>query len=141
VEEFPNTGDEHAATEPLDEGVVAHQLGVETDRVGRDAVVVGIVGFRETVPDWELQVDDVVADGNRVMLRATVRGTPQRPWGTLVPTGRSFGAAAFFGFRVEDGRMAEQWNPVNLAGIGRQLELIPPTPRTLVAMARHRLVG
>jgi predicted ester cyclase len=141
VEEFLNTGDESVATELLDESVVAHQLGVEVDRVGRDTVVEGILGFREAVPDWELQVEDVVADGDRVMLRITTRGTPERPWGKLVPTGKSFEAAAFFAFRVDDGRIVEQWNLVNLAGIGRQLGLMPPTPRALVAMARHRLFG
>nr|WP_245902751.1 ester cyclase [Salinigranum rubrum] len=61
--------------------------------------------------------------------------------GKLVPTGKSFEASGFFAFRVEDGRIAEQWNLVNLAGIGRQLGLMPPTPRALVAMARHRLFG
>lgn len=141
VEEFLNTGDVAVAEEVLAEDLVAHQLGVETDRVGRDAVVEGILGFRDAVPDWHLDVEDSVADGDRVMLRITARGTPQKAWGKLVPTGKSFEAAGFFAFRVESGRITEQWNLVNLAGIGRQLGLMPPTPRALVAMARHRLFG
>jgi steroid delta-isomerase-like uncharacterized protein len=141
VEEFLNTGDVDVAEAVLAEEVVAHQLGVEVDREGRNAVVERIRAFREAVPDWHLDVEDVVAADDRVMLRVTARGTPQKPWGKLVPTGRSFEAAGFFAFRVEDGRIAEQWNLVNLAGIGRQLGLMPPTPRALVAMARHRLLG
>jgi steroid delta-isomerase-like uncharacterized protein len=141
VEGFLNTGDVAVAEEVLDEDVVAHQLGVEVDRTGRDAVVEQILAFRNAVPDWHLDVEDVVADDDRVMLRVTARGTPERPWGKLVPTGRSFEAAAFFAFRAEGGRIVEQWNLVNLAGVGRQLGLMPPTPRALVAIVRHRLLG
>jgi steroid delta-isomerase-like uncharacterized protein len=141
VEGFLNTGDVAVAEAVLDEDVVAHQLGVEIDRVGRDTVVEQMLAFRGAVPDWHLDVEDVVADGDRVILRVTARGTPEKPWGKLVPTGRSFEAAAFFAFRVEEGRIVEQWNLVNLAGIGRQLGLMPPTPRALVAMIRHRLLG
>jgi steroid delta-isomerase-like uncharacterized protein len=141
VEEFLNTGDRAVAEELLHEDVVAHQLGVDVDRVGRDALVEQIVGFREAVPDWTLDVEESVADGGMVMLRITARGTPERPWGKLVPTGKSFDVAAFFAFSVRDGRIVEQWNLVSLAGIGRQLGLMPPTPRALVAMLRHRLFG
>lgn len=141
VEEFLNTGDVAVAEEVLAEDLVAHQLGVETDRVGRDAVVEQILGFRDAVPDWHLDVEDSVSEDDRVMLRVTATGTPRKPWGKLVPTGKSFEAAAFFAFRVEDGEIVEQWNLVNLAGIGRQLGLMPPTPRALAAMARHRLFG
>lgn len=141
VEEFLNTGDRNVAEEVLDEDLVAHQLGVEVDRVGREAVIDQMLGFRRAVPDWTLEIEDVVADADTVMLRVTARGTPQRPWGKLVPTGKSFEAAAFFAFRVEDDRIVEQWNLVNLASIGKQLGLMPPTPRALVAMLRYRLLG
>ena len=139
VEEFLNTGDESVAEAILYEDLVAHQLGVEADRVGREAVVGQILAFREAVPDWHLTVEDSVAEDDTVMLRVTARGTPQNPWGNLVPTGKSFEAAAFFAFRVSEGRIVEQWNLVNLAGIGRQLGLMPPTPRALAAMVRHRI--
>ena len=141
VEAFLNTGDERVATELLAESVVTHQLGVDSELVDRDALVEQMLGFREAVPDWHLTVEDSVAEGDRAMLRITASGTPQKPWGKLVPTGRSFEAAGFFAFRVVDGKIVEQWNLVNLAGIGRQLGLMPPTPRALVAMARHRLFG
>jgi steroid delta-isomerase-like uncharacterized protein len=139
VEGFLNTGDESVAEAVLHEDVVAHQLGVEADRVGREAVVEQILAFREAVPDWHLTVEDSVTGDERVMLRVTARGTPQRAWGNLVPTGKSFEAAAFFAFRVSEGKIVEQWNLVNLAGIGRQLGLMPPTPRALAAMVRHRI--
>jgi steroid delta-isomerase-like uncharacterized protein len=141
VEEFLNTGDAAVAEELLHEDVVAHQLGVGADRVGRDVLIEQMLGFREAVPDWTLDIEESVADGEMVMLRVTARGTPERPWGKLVPTGKSFDVAAFFAFRVADGRIVEQWNLVNLAGIGRQLGLMPPTPRALLSMARHRLLG
>jgi predicted ester cyclase len=141
VEEFLNTGDGAVAEDVLAEGVVAHQLGVETDHVGRDAVVDQALAFRNAVPDWRLAVDDVVAADDRVMLRATARGTPERPWGRMVPTGKSFEVAAFFAFRVSEGRIVEQWNLANAMGIGTQFGLMPPTPRALAAMLKHKLGG
>lgn len=141
VEDFLNTGDAAVATELVDENVVTHQLGAERDLRGRDALVTQMLGFRRAVPDWQLDIEDVVAQDDRVMLRATTRGTPQHAWGKVVPTGESFEAAAFFAFRIRDEKIVEQWNLVNLAGVGRQLGLLPPTPRGLVAIARHRLFG
>jgi hypothetical protein len=51
IEEFLNTGDVAVAEEVLAEDLVTHQLGVETDRAGRDAVVEQMLGFRDAVPD------------------------------------------------------------------------------------------
>ncbi|MCO8268171.1 ester cyclase [Haloferax prahovense] len=139
VEEFVNEGDATAAEELVHEDVVTHQLGVDADRVGRDALVDQILGFRGAVPDWHLAVEDVVGEGDRVMMRLTARGTPQEPWGNLVPTGKSFEQPAFFVFHLEDGRIVEQWNLVNLMGIARQLGLLPPGPRVIAKVAAHRI--
>ncbi|AFK20429.1 ester cyclase [Haloferax mediterranei ATCC 33500] len=139
VEEFANTGDETVAVAVLHEDVLTHQLGIGEDRMGRDALVEQILSFREAVPDWHLTVEDVTAQDDRVMFRLTARGTPKKAWRNLVPTGRSFEADAFFAFRVEDGRIVEQWNLVNLMGISRQLGMMPPTPRAIAKMISHRL--
>ena len=139
VEEFVNRGDAAVAEEILHDDIVTHQLGVDETRVGRDKLVRQILGFRESVPDWHLTVDDAVGQGDRVMVRLTVRGTPERAWGNLIPTGKSFETSAFFAFRIDDGRIAEQWNLVNLMGLTRQLGLMPPGPRVAVKMLSHRL--
>ncbi|ELZ94167.1 hypothetical protein C440_11118 [Haloferax mucosum ATCC BAA-1512] len=139
IEEFANTGDETVAEAVLHEDVLTHQLGAGVDRVGRESLVAQILGFREAVPDWHLTIEDAVGQDDRVMCRLTARGTPQKAWGNLVPTGRSFEADAFFVFRIEDGRIVEQWNLVNLMGIVRQLGLLPPGPRVIAKLAAHRL--
>lgn len=141
VEGYLDTGDEAVGRELLAENVLTHQLGVGVDRVGREAILTQMAGFRNAVPDWSLRVEDVVAEDDRVMLRVRTTGRPRRAWGRLVPTGRSFEVAGFFAFRVEDARIVEQWTLVNLAGIGRQLGLMPPTPRGFLAVVRHRLLG
>ncbi|WP_411963855.1 ester cyclase [Haloferax sp. YSMS24] len=139
IEEFVNEGDATVAEEILHDDVVTHQLGVGEVRMGRDELVRQILGFRKAVPDWHLSIEDAVGQGDRVMLRLQVSGTPERAWGNLVPTGKSFETSAFFAFRIEDGNIAEQWNLVNLLGLTRQLGLMPPGPRVALKMLSHRV--
>ena len=139
VEGFINTGDRAVAADTLHTDVVSHQLGVDEVREGRDPLVAQLLAFRDAVPNWQLTIEDTIAQDDRVMFRITARGTPQKAWGNLVPTGKSFEQSAFFVFRVEDGRIVEQWNLVNLMGIARDLGMMPPGPRVVAKMLAHRI--
>jgi len=82
--------------------VIGHGPGIDDRVEGIDAVV----DFSEYVyaiyDDYRLTVDDVIAAGNRVVVRATVTALHK-------PTGRR---VRFFGqttYRLDDGRIAEYW--------------------------------
>ena len=60
-------------------------------------------------PDLRFAIDDLVAEGDRVVIRWTLRGTNTGPMFGRPPSGRSVELAAVVIFRIADGRIAERW--------------------------------
>ncbi len=65
-------------------------------------------------PDLRFTIDDLLAEGDRVVIRWTLCGTNTRPMLGRPPTGRPVELAAVVIFRIDDGRLAERgagWKP------------------------------
>ncbi len=124
--------------------LVVHGLGAGVDR-NREEFVEFHRGLLDAVPDLEHVVEDVVVEGDRVVAYATVRGTPERQYGALAPTGESFDSIAFQKYRIEDGRIAEVWVLPNAMGMLRQLGVFPDSPgkvlRLMLGALKGRLLG
>jgi steroid delta-isomerase-like uncharacterized protein len=60
-------------------------------------------------PDLRFTIDDLVAEGDRVTIRWTLRGTNTGPMLGRPPTGQPVELAAIVIFRIEDGKIAERW--------------------------------
>jgi steroid delta-isomerase-like uncharacterized protein len=74
-------------------------------------------------------LEDVVAEGDRVVVRWTGHGTHSGEFMGIPPTGQSFSIAGIDVIRFEDGRMAEHWHVVDQLALMQQLGLIPaPEP-------------
>ena len=124
--------------------LVVHGLGAGVDRT-REEFAEFPAGLLDAVPDLELAVDDVVVEGDRAVAYVTVRGTPEKQYGALAPTGESFDSVAFQKYRIEDGRIAEVWVLPNAMGMLRQLGIFPDSPgkvlRLLFGALKGRLLG
>lgn len=88
----------------------------------------GIDGMKELMEivatgfsDFQGIVEDVVAEGNRVVMRLCERGVHTGDFLGLPATGRSFQYSSIHIFRIENGRIAEHWNELDTAGLKRQL--------------------
>ncbi|HXK17809.1 MAG TPA: ester cyclase [Polyangiaceae bacterium] len=80
-------------------------------------------------PDHRISLDDVIAEGNQVVCRTTMRGTHTGPlefvrWPTPA-TGRSLTLKAIHIFRVEHDKIVEHWAEQDLAALMRQLGATP----------------
>jgi len=95
------------------------------DPPGTPGGVAGAVGrwrmFRTAFPDLSISLDDVVAQGDRVATRFTVRGTHQGPLLELAPTGRAITLTGIDINRLVDGRIAERWAGMDMLGLQQQL--------------------
>jgi steroid delta-isomerase-like uncharacterized protein len=60
-------------------------------------------------PDLRFTIDDLIAEGDRVTIRWTLRGTNTGPMLGRPPTGQPVELAAIVIFRVADGMIAERW--------------------------------
>ncbi|MGA2121598.1 MAG: ester cyclase [Methanoregula sp.] len=70
-------------------------------------------------------IDDIMADGDRVIARFTARGTHNGEFMGVPPTGKAITLTAIEIFRIKDGKIAELWGEVNLMGLMQQLGMLP----------------
>ncbi len=63
--------------------------------------------FRDSFPDFRMDVHDVIAEGDKVVGHFKCSGTHEGEWRGRPPTGRRFEAIdEIYIFRVEDGRLS-----------------------------------
>jgi predicted ester cyclase len=65
--------------------------------------------LQEAFPDNYLQVEDIFAEGDKVAVRATWKGTHLGQYRGHAPTGRSFTQQQMHVFRIANGRWLEHW--------------------------------
>jgi predicted ester cyclase len=89
-----------------------------------------ITGLREAFPDLHFTIEDLIAEGDRVVFRSTIRGTHRGAFQGIPPTGRRVTVGLIDIVRVEDGRFVEHWGGPDLFDLLRQLgaTVSPPTP-------------
>ena len=83
------------------------------------------VMFRSAFPDVWVDVDNIVAEDDKVGCRWHSGGTHQGELFGIPPTGKSVDITATVFYRVEDGRLAEGWINRDDVGLMRQLGVIP----------------
>jgi predicted ester cyclase len=89
-----------------------------------------IVEIRAAFPDAQVTVEDLVAEGDRVVNRVTIRGTQtgelnEPPVGRLSPTGRQITYTAIAINRFAGGKSVEVWSVGDDLGFWQQLGVIP----------------
>lgn len=96
----------------------------EGDTQGLESVVEHTGAFLSGFPDLETKVEDVIAEGDLVVLRATLRGTHSGDFGGIAPTGRRIEVADVDIFRVRDGKIVEIWAGPDRFAMMQQLGLL-----------------
>ena len=84
---------------------------------GRDGLRAELLTWAAAFPDLEIGVDDVVAEGDRVAVRMHLRGTHTGTFAGVPASGRRFDVRSTDVVRVVDGRIAEAWPLLDLAGL------------------------
>jgi predicted ester cyclase len=76
----------------------------------------GIEGAREAIsnhkksfPDWSEEVVDIIAEGDKVVTRFRNNGTHEGEFAGIAPTGREVEIFEAAIYRIENGKIAEQW--------------------------------
>ena len=103
---------------------IMHGPGVTWVELGYLSVKHTVSEVRTAFPDFALSVEDVMAEGEKVMTRYTWSGTQQGPLWTIAPTGKQATVTGIVVSRVVDGKIAEEWGIVDMLGLMRQLGVI-----------------
>jgi predicted ester cyclase len=69
----------------------------------------GVIAYRAAFPDLVTSVEDVVAEGDRVVVRGTDRGTHQGDFMGRAASGRLVTTTWIEIFRMESGKAVEGW--------------------------------
>jgi steroid delta-isomerase-like uncharacterized protein len=75
--------------------------------------------------DVHVTVEDIIAEGDKVVVRWRNHGTHVGEFLGIPPTGKQFSVEGINVYRVQDGRLAEGWNVVDVFGQLLQLGVIP----------------
>ena len=124
VEDVWNKGDFRLADRMFTSGAVLHFRGHSfplTAEVGLQTVK----NWRNAFPDFHFTLEDMIVEGNKVVLRIPFTGTHQgRFWG-VEPTGRKVNVTEILIIRIEDDKIAEMWEDFDEYGMRIQLGLLP----------------
>ena len=77
--------------------------------------------FSAAFPDAYHAIDDVIAEGDRVVLRTTARATHRGNFEGIAPTDRSVEFTGLVVYRIEAGRIAESWGEIDFLRLIREL--------------------
>ena len=125
-EEVWNQGNRDVIDELVTEDVMIHGL---VDGAGNPVKGLGAFHefhsqFRGAFPDIHVDVDDVIAEGDRVVARCSVRGqhTGEHLGFSATNAPVEFGGVAIV--RITNGKIAEAWNYFDFLTMNRQLGVI-----------------
>ena len=76
-------------------------------------------------PDLHFTIEDIIAEGDTVVVRYTTRGTHQGTFMGIPPTGKQVSGTGMFIDRLVNGKAVEQWFNGNDLGLLQQLGVIP----------------
>jgi predicted ester cyclase len=80
--------------------------------------------LHQVFADLRVTVEDVIAEGDKVVGRNSVTGTHQGEYMGVAPTGKSVTYDEIFIFRFTNGRIAETWGVVDVVSQMKQLGVI-----------------
>ena len=88
---------------------------------GPDVWRQGVDVIKRGFPDLHARIDDIVAAGDRVALRLTLRGTHQGEYLGIPATGRIIEYASHEFYKITNGLIAEEWICSDTATLHGQL--------------------
>jgi predicted ester cyclase len=83
-----------------------HRVGDDELR-GPDEVKGAVVGLRTAFPDLAFEIDDLISEGDRVVVRWTATGTHEGTFADVAPTGRRVTWTGCDWFRLRSRQLVE----------------------------------
>jgi steroid delta-isomerase-like uncharacterized protein len=125
VQRVLNEGDIPFADKVLSESYVegSPMPGGTTDKAGAIAM---FTMMREMTPDMHIDIEDVIASGNKVAMRSTMTGTDTTGMPGMPATGKPYSMGAMDVFTFDDeGMNTEHYGVYDILGMMMQLGHMP----------------
>jgi steroid delta-isomerase-like uncharacterized protein len=92
--------------------------------------------YRSAFPDLRFTVEDVIADGDRVVARYSARGTHKGELNGIPATGKQITVTGMTVARIANGKVAESYVNWDALGLMQQLGVVPENAAKTKAAAR-----
>ena len=109
--------------ELLNPDVVFHNAS--TTMQGLEAYKQVLSVYVTAFPDLQFTIEDMIAEGDTVVVRYTTRGTHQGNFRGIPHTGKQVSGTGMFMDRLVNGKAVEQWINGDDLGLLQQLGVIP----------------
>lgn len=93
---------------------------------GLEGVKQGFTMFRTAFPDFQITLEDMIAEGDKVATRVTSRGTHKGEFQGIPPTGKQVTVTGIDIIRCAGGKCVERWGAFDNLGLMQQLGVVPP---------------
>jgi steroid delta-isomerase-like uncharacterized protein len=93
---------------------------------GREAFKQFLIGFDTAFPGFHMGIEDMIAEGDKVVTRTTISGTHKGDFRGLAPTGRQISLMGILIARFVDGKEVEAWELADDLSLRQQLGIAPP---------------
>ncbi len=103
----------------------ARDYAVNGEEIGPEGVKRSVEWLMATFGDPSVDIDDLVAEGDKVVMRWTLRGEHVGVFLGVAPTGRTIELRGINVYRMAGGRIAENHEVVDIHGLLRQLGIAP----------------
>lgn len=124
VDEFVTQRNVDIAGEIFADDFVNHSAG-PNDPKGRDGLIQFFTMIQTGFPDFDVVVEDLFAEGDRVAIRFTFHGTHHGEFMGIPPTGQRVTMPGIDILRIEGGKIAELWGQEDMLGMLQQLGVLP----------------
>jgi steroid delta-isomerase-like uncharacterized protein len=125
LEEVVNKGNQAVADELIGTDFIDHNPlpGLPSNR---DGFKQSFIIFRSVFPNMKYTIEDMIAEGDRVVVRWIATGTQKGELFGVPPTGKYISVVGIDIFRLANGKLVELWLSWDQLGMMQQLGIIPP---------------
>ena len=120
-----NRNDLDALEEMVDSDITDHDPA-PGQGPGLEGVKQYFSSLHAAFPDVHMDVEDMIAEGEKVVARVSVSGTHQGEFLGIEPTGNRVTIKGIDILRITDGRVVEHWGNFDDLGMLQQLGVVEP---------------
>jgi steroid delta-isomerase-like uncharacterized protein len=124
MEEVLNKGNMQVVDELIAPNFVEHDP-FPGQAPGVEGLKQAMVALRQAFPDLHVTVDEMLSDGDKVVIRSTMKGTHKGTFMNIPATGKQISVEGIDIVRISNGRVVEHWGVTDNLTMMQQLGLVP----------------
>jgi steroid delta-isomerase-like uncharacterized protein len=128
VEEVFNQGNVSTIDEFLAPNFVEREVLPPGTPSGREGVKQLTMMFRTAFPDFNVSIDDMIAEGDKIVARTTWSGTQKGEFMGIPPSGKRVSFDVIDIIRISEGKGVEHWGVMDSSAMMQQLGVILAGP-------------